>query len=182
VVRSLSVHADPGRKMLDLSWFAMVGHSTPATTLLNRCGISYRLHTYAPGQRANSYGVDAATALGLAPQRVFKTLITELDARLVVAVVPVSTQLDLRAFASVMGAKKAKMAAVADAERATGYVIGGISPLGHRKQLTVVIDRSVQEFETVFCSAGRRGLQLELTPDALILAANATVTSITTTP
>jgi Cys-tRNA(Pro)/Cys-tRNA(Cys) deacylase len=71
---------------------------------------------------------------------------------------------------------------VADAERATGYVIGGISPLGHRKQLTVVIDRSVQEFETVFCSAGRRGLQLELTPDALILAANATVTSITTTP
>ena len=167
--------------MPDLSWFAMAGQSTPATTLLNRCGINYRLHAYTFDHRTDSYGVEAAAALGLAPQRVFKTLITELDGRLAVAVVPVSTQLDLRALAAVMGAKKAKMASVADAERATGYVIGGISPLGHRKQLPVVIDRSVQDFETVFCSAGRRGLQLELAPNALVQAAKATVASIATT-
>lgn len=167
--------------MPDLSWFAMAGQSTPATTLLNRCGINYRLHAYTFDHRTDSYGVEAAAALGLAPQRVFKTLITELDGRLAVAVVPVSTQLDLRALAAVMGAKKAKMASVADAERATGYVTGGISPLGHRKQLPVVIDRSVQDFETVFCSAGRRGLQLELAPNALVQAAKATVASIATT-
>lgn len=166
--------------MPDLSWFAMAGQSTPATTLLNRCGINYRLHAYTFDHRTDSYGVEAAAALGLAPQRVFKTLITELDGRLAVAVVPVSTQLDLRALAAVMGAKKAKMASVADAERATGYVIGGISALGHRKQLPVVIDRSVQDFETVFCSAGRRGLQLELAPNALVQAAKATVASIAT--
>jgi Cys-tRNA(Pro)/Cys-tRNA(Cys) deacylase len=167
--------------MPDLSWFAMAGQSTPATTLLNRCGISYRLHAYSPDLHADSYGAEAAAALGLAPQRVFKTLITELDGRLAVAVVPVSTQLNLRALAAVIGAKKAKMAAVADAERATGYVIGGISPLGHRKQLPVVIDISVRDFETVYCSAGRRGLQLELAPDDLVHAAKATVTSIATT-
>ena len=164
--------------MPDLSWFAMAGQSTPATTLLNRCGINYRLHAYTFDHRTDSYGVEAAAALGLAPQRVFKTLITELDGRLAVAVVPVSTQLDLRALAAVMGAKKAKMASVADAERATGYVTGGISPLGHRKQLPVVIDVSVQHFETVFCSAGRRGLQLELTPDELVRATKATVAPI----
>src|SRR5581483_11851590 len=167
--------------MPDLSWFAMAGQSTPATTLLNRCGINYRLHAHTLDHRTDSYGVEAAAALGLAPQRVFKTLITELDGRLAVAVVPVSTQLDLRALAAVMGAKKAKMASVADAERATGYVIGGISALGHRKQLPVVIDISVQDFETVFCSAGRRGLQLELAPNALVQAAKATVASIATT-
>lgn len=166
--------------MPDLSWFAMAGQSTPATTLLNRCGINYRLHAYTFDHRTDSYGAEAAAALGLAPQRVFKTLITELDGRLAVAVVPVSTQLDLRALAAVMGVKKAKMASVADAERATGYVIGGISALGHRKQLPVVIDRSVQDFETVFCSAGRRGLQLELAPNALVQAAKATVASIAT--
>ena len=127
----------------------MAGQSTPATTALNRCGVSYRLHTYRVDQRAHSNGA----------QRVFKTLVTQLDGQLVVAVVPVSAQLDLRALAAVRGAKKAKMASAADAERATGYVTGGIVALGHRKQLPVVIDVSVQHFETVFCSAGRRGLQ-----------------------
>ena len=157
----------------------MAGQSTPATAVLNRCGVSYRLHTYRVDQRAHSYGAEAAAALGLAPQRVFKTLVTQLDGQLVVAVVPVSAQLDLRALAAVRGAKKAKMASAADAERATGYVTGGIAALGHRKQLPVVIDVSVQHFETVFCSAGRRGLQLELAPDELVRAAKATVAPIT---
>lgn len=159
----------------------MAGQSTPATTLLDRCGVSYRLHTYTPDSRASSYGAEAAEALGLAAHRVFKTLIAELDGRLIVAVVPVSGELDLRALAAVMGAKKGRMAAAADAQRATGYVTGGISPLGHRKQLPVVIDVSVWEFETVFCSAGRRGLQLELAPDALVQAAKATLAAIVTT-
>lgn len=148
--------------------------------MLDRHGVSYRLHTYTPDPRAGSYGSDAATALGLAPQRIFKTLIAELDGRLMVAVVPVSGELDLRALAAVMGAKKGRMAAAADAQRATGYVTGGISPLGHRKPLPVVIDVSAREFETVFCSAGRRGLQLELAPDALVQATNATVAPIAT--
>lgn len=161
-----------------LSCLAMAGQGTPATTLLNRRGVSYRLHNYLPDQRADSYGPDAAAALGLAPQRVFKTLITELDGRLMVAVVPVSAQLGLRALAAVLGAKKAKLTAAPDAERATGYVTGGISPLGHRQQLPVVIDVSVRQFETVFCSAGRRGLQLELAPDELVRATNATVAPI----
>ena len=156
----------------------MAGQSTPATTVLKRCGVQYRLHTYHVDQRAHSYGAEAAAALGLAPQRVFKTLITQLDGRLVVAVVPVSAQLDLRALAAVVGAKKATMAPAADAERATGYVTGGIAALGHRKPLPVVIDISVRQFETVFCSAGRRGLQLELTPDDLVRATNATVAPI----
>jgi Cys-tRNA(Pro)/Cys-tRNA(Cys) deacylase len=160
----------------------MAGQATPATTLLNRCGVSYRLHTYAPDQHADSYGAEAAAALRLAPQQVFKTLITELnDGRLMVAVVPVSAQLDLRALAAALGAKKAKMAAVSDAERATGYVTGGISPLGHRKQLPVVIDISARHFDTVFCSAGRRGLQLELAPDELVRVTKATVAPIATT-
>jgi Cys-tRNA(Pro)/Cys-tRNA(Cys) deacylase len=180
-VITVGAHRSRVAPMPDLSWFAMAGQSTPATALLNRCGISYRLHAYSPDLHPDSYGAEAAAALGLAPQRVFKTLITELDGRLTVAVVPVSTQLHLRALAAVMSVKKAKMAAVADAERATGYVIGGISPLGHRKQLPVVIDISVRDFETVYCSAGRRGLQLELAPDDLVHAAKATVTSIATT-
>ena len=159
----------------------MAGQSTPATTLLDRCGVSYRLHTYLPNPYASSYGAEAAEALGLAPQRVFKTLIVELDGRLMAAVVPVSGELDLRALAALMGAKKGRMVAAVDAQRTTGYVTGGISPLGHRKQLPVVIDVSVRDYETVFCSAGRRGLQFELAPDALIQAANATVAPIATT-
>jgi Cys-tRNA(Pro)/Cys-tRNA(Cys) deacylase len=162
-------------RILPPSWVAIAGQSTPATTLLDRCGVSYRLHSYPVDERAHSYGAEAAAALELAPQRVFKTLITQVDGRLVVAVVPVSAQLDLRALAAVLGAKKANMAPAADAERATGYVTGGIAALGHRKRLPVVIDISVQQFETVFCSAGRRGLQLELAPDELVRATNATV-------
>jgi Cys-tRNA(Pro)/Cys-tRNA(Cys) deacylase len=109
---------------------------------------------------------------------VFKTLVADVDGRLVVGVVPVSAQLDLRALAAAVGAKKGRMAEVTSAERATGYVAGGISPLGHRKRLPVVIDSSAEGFETVFCSAGRRGLELELTPEALVRAAQAIVAPI----
>lgn len=158
----------------------MAGRGTPATTLLDRQGVVYRLHPYDHDPRADSYGSEAADALGLVPQQVFKTLVTEVDGRLVVGVVPVSAQLDLRALAAAVGAKKARMAAAADAERATGYVTGGIAPLGHRRRLPVVIDNSVRSFETVYCSAGRRGLQVELAPDALVHATRATVAAIAT--
>jgi len=153
----------------------MCPRGTPATTLLDRQGIPYRLHSYSHDSRACSYGAEAADALGVEPQRVFKTLIAEVDGWLVVGVVLVSAQLDLRALAAVMGGKRAKMAAVADAERATGYVTGGISPLGHRRPLPVVIDTSAEGFETVFCSAGRRGLELELAPQALVQSTQATL-------
>jgi Cys-tRNA(Pro)/Cys-tRNA(Cys) deacylase len=156
----------------------VAGQSTPATTTLDRDGISYRLHRYAHDPRSESYGAEAADALGVAAQRVFKTLVADVEGKLVVGVVPVSAQLDLRALAAAVGAKKGRMADVTDAQRATGYVTGGIAPLGHRKRLPVVIDPSVHDFETVFCSAGRRGLQLELAPAALVEAARATVAAI----
>lgn len=156
----------------------MAGQRTPATTVLDRSGAAYRLHPYSHDPRSESYGAEAADALGIAPQRVFKTLVADVEGRLVVGVVPVSGQLDLRALAAAVGAKKGRMAAVADAQRATGYVTGGIAPLGHRRRLPVVIDPSAHEFETVFCSAGRRGLQLELAPAVLVEAAQATVAPI----
>jgi len=156
----------------------VAGRSTPATTLLDRQGVAYRLHPYPHDLRADSYGTGAVEALGVVSERVFKTLVADVDGRLVVGVVPVSAQLDLRALAAAVGAKKGRMAEVASAERATGYVAGGISPLGHRKRLPVVIDSSVEGFETVFCSAGRRGLELELAPEALVRAAQATVAPI----
>lgn len=157
----------------------MAGRRTPATTALDTAGADYTLHTYHHDARARSYGDEAAQALGLAPERVFKTLVADVGGRLAVGVVPVSAQLDLRALAAALGAKKASMADVAAAERATGYVTGGISPLGHRSPLPVVVDLSVAEHDTVFCSAGRRGLQVELTPDALLTVTAATLAAIT---
>jgi Cys-tRNA(Pro)/Cys-tRNA(Cys) deacylase len=133
---------------------------------------------YAHDPRASSYGVEAAAAMGVSADRVFKTLIASVDGQLVVAVVPVSGQLNLKALAEAVGGKKAEMAQTAAAERATGYVTGGISPIAQRKVLPVVIDSSASGFETVFCSAGQRGLEVELAPDDLILATGATVASI----
>jgi Cys-tRNA(Pro)/Cys-tRNA(Cys) deacylase len=123
-------------------------------------------------------GDEASQALGVSPGRVFKTLIAEVDGSMVAAVVPVEGQLDLKALAAAAGGKRAAMAAVAAAERATGYVAGGISPVGQRKRLPVVLDASAMGFGTVFCSGGRRGLEIELTPADLVRAANATVASI----
>ncbi len=125
-------------------------------------GIPYQLHPYSHDHRAGSYGTEAANALGIPPERVFKTLVASVDGQLTVAVVPVAGQLNLKALAEAVGGKKAEMAQTAAAERATGYVIGGISPIAQRKVMRVVIDSSALAQETVFCSAGQRGLQVEL--------------------
>jgi Cys-tRNA(Pro)/Cys-tRNA(Cys) deacylase len=149
-----------------------------ATIALQRARIPFTVHEYAHDPRHESYGLEASQALGVPPGRVFKTLIAEVDGRLVAGVVPVGGQLDLKALAAAMGGKRAALAEVAAAERATGYVAGGISPVGQRKRLPVVLDRSVMEHATVFCSGGRRGLEIELAPADLVRAAAATVASI----
>lgn len=141
----------------------MAGKGTPATALLARHGIEHRLHSYAHGT-GQAYGPEAAELLGLDPARVFKTLVADVDGSLTVGVVPVSATLDLKALATAVGGKRARMADVAAAERATGFVAGGISPLGQRKRLPTVLDASAQDLDTVFCSAGRRGLEVELAP------------------
>jgi Cys-tRNA(Pro)/Cys-tRNA(Cys) deacylase len=145
---------------------------------LERAGISFTVHEYTHDPRAASYGREAGEALDVPADRVFKTLVAEVDGRLVVGVVPVDGQLDLKALAVAAGGKKAAMAAPAAAERATGYVTGGISPVGQRKRLPVVLDASAMGFATVFCSGGRRGLEIELTPADLAKATDAVVASI----
>jgi Cys-tRNA(Pro)/Cys-tRNA(Cys) deacylase len=156
----------------------VAGRGTTATIALERAGIAFTLHSYAHGPRHESYGQEAITGLGVAPERVFKTLVAEVDGALVVGVVPVEGQLDLKALAAASGGKKAAMAQVTAAERATGYVAGGISPVGQRKRLPVVIDASALNCPTVFCSAGRRGLEIEIAPADLVRAAGATVARI----
>ena len=158
----------------------MAGRGTTATVALERAGIPFTVHEYAHDPRHESYGMEASQALGVPPERVFKTLIAEVDGRLVAAVVPVPGQLDLKALAAAAGGKRAAMAQVAAAERATGYVAGGISPVGQRRRLPVVLDASAMEFAAVFCSGGRRGLEIELAPADLVRAAGATVASIST--
>jgi Cys-tRNA(Pro)/Cys-tRNA(Cys) deacylase len=145
---------------------------------LERAGIPFTVHEYAHDPRHASYGREASLALGVPPERVFKTLIAEVDGNLVAGVVPVTGQLDLKALAAAAGGKRAAMAEVAAAERATGYVAGGISPVGQRRRLPVVLDASALAFGTVFCSGGRRGLEIELAPADLVRAANATVARI----
>jgi Cys-tRNA(Pro)/Cys-tRNA(Cys) deacylase len=158
----------------------MAGRGTPATALLASQRVSHTVHTYDHDPRHASYGTEASETLGLSPARVFKTLVAEVDGALTVGVVPVATQLDLKALAAAVGGKKAKMADVAAAERATGYVAGGISPLGQRKRLPVVLDTSATNYDTIFCSGGRRGLEIELAPTDLARLANAIVAPIAT--
>lgn len=144
--------------------------TTPAVALLVRDGIAHTLHEYDHDPRAESYGLEAADALGLAPRRVFKTLLVALDGddrRLGVAILPVDAQLALKRAAGALGARSAVMADVKRAERVTGYVAGGISPLGQRTLLPTAIDETAFEHDTVFVSGGRRGLEIELAPDAL---------------
>ncbi len=150
----------------------MAGKGTPATVLLTKRGVAHRVHTYEHGTGA-AYGPEAAELLGLDPGRVFKTLVAEVDGALTVGVVPVSGSLDLKALAAAVGGKRARMADVSAAERATGYVAGGISPLGQRKRLPTVVDASAQGLDTVFCSGGRRGLEIELAPADLALLTGA---------
>ncbi|MGE5136224.1 MAG: Cys-tRNA(Pro) deacylase [Gemmatimonadota bacterium] len=156
----------------------MAGRATPATVLLAKQRIAHTVHTYDHDPRHASYGLEASDALGVAPERVFKTLVAEVDGALTVGVVPVAGQLDLKALAAAAGGKKAVMAVVAAAERATGYVAGGISPLGQRRRLPVVVDASAMAYPTVFCSGGRRGLEIELAPADLVRAAGAVVAPI----
>jgi Cys-tRNA(Pro)/Cys-tRNA(Cys) deacylase len=141
---------------------------TPATALLTARCIGYTLHSYSPDPRAESYGAEAAETLGVPPARLFKTLVARLDGRLVCAVVPVAGTLSLKALAAALRGKRAEMAEPAAAARATGYVVGGISPIGQKTVLPVVVDESAARFETVFVSAGRRGLQVELAPADLL--------------
>jgi Cys-tRNA(Pro)/Cys-tRNA(Cys) deacylase len=160
----------------------VAGRGTPATIALERARIPFTVHEYAHDPRHESFGLEASQALGVPPGRVFKTLIAEVDGRLVAGVVPVGGQLDLKALAAAVGGKRAALAEVAAAERATGYVAGGISPVGQRRRLPVVLDRSAMDHATVFCSGGRRGLEIELAPADLVLAADATVASIGSAP
>lgn len=152
---------------------------TPALALLTRSKVRHTIHPYEHDPRAASFGDEAAEALGVDPRRLFKTLVASVDGGLVVAVVPVAGSLDLKALAAAVGGKRAAMADPADAERATGYVRGGISPLGGRKRLPTVVDATATGFETVFVSAGRRGLQVELAPAELIRLTGATVAPVT---
>ncbi|MEJ2855958.1 MULTISPECIES: Cys-tRNA(Pro) deacylase [unclassified Saccharothrix] len=156
----------------------MAGRGTPATALLDKQKVAHKLHAYDHDPRHESYGLEAAEALGIAPERVFKTLVAEVDGKLAVGVVPVTGQLDLKALAAAVGGKKARMAEVAAAERATGYVAGGISPLGQKKRLPLVLDASARGFDTIYCSAGRRGLEVEIAPDELVKLTQAVVADI----
>lgn len=154
---------------------------TPAVVVADRAGLDYRLHRYRHDPARRSYALEAAEALGLDPARVFKTLLATLDgdaARLVVAVVPAAGRLDLKAVAVAAGGKRAAMAAAADAERVTGYVVGGISPLGQRKALPTLVDDSALRHPTVYVSAGRRGLEIELSPGDLVALTGARLAAI----
>ena len=142
---------------------------TPAVKVLEKAKVAHTLHPYDPDHPdAHGYGEAAVAALGADPRQVFKTLVARVDGALTVAVVPVSGTLDLKALAAALGARKAVMADPADAERSTGYVVGGISPLGQRKGLPTVVDDSALGFDTIMVSAGRRGLQVELPPADLV--------------
>ena len=151
---------------------------TPATVALEKAGVTFTVHAYDHDPRSASYGLEAADALGLDPDAVFKTLLAEVDGELVVAVVPVSGQLDLKALASAVGGKRAAMADPAVAERTTGYVVGGISPIGQRKRLRTVVDDSASARPAVYVSGGRRGVDLGLDPADLVRVLDAQVARI----
>ncbi|MFT4110651.1 Cys-tRNA(Pro) deacylase [Propionicimonas sp.] len=149
---------------------------TPATEALAREGVGFVLHPYAHDPDARNYGDEAAGALGVDPLRIFKTLVVDVGAarpELAVAVVPVAGQLSLKHLAAVLGAKRAAMAEPALVARSTGYVLGGVSPLGQKNPLPTVIDETAQLWDTIYVSAGRRGLQVELSPDDLARAVGA---------
>jgi len=153
--------------------------ATPAIAMLEKAKVPHTLHPYDPEHPdAHGYGEAAVAALGADPRQVFKTLVTRVDGTLTVAVVPVSTTVDLKALAAAAGGRKAVMADPADAERATGYVRGGISPLGQRKALPTVVDESALGFSTVMVSAGRRGLQVELAAADLVRLTGARTAAI----
>lgn len=157
------------------------GASTPATAALVKAGVAHTAHAYAHDVAISAevgYGREAAHALGIAPERVLKTLVVEVDGALGVAVVPVSASLDLKAVGAALGGKRATMADPAAAERTTGYVRGGISPLGQRKRLPTVVDTSALGHPTVLVSGGRRGLDVELAPADLVRLTGAVTAAV----
>ncbi|WP_122846489.1 Cys-tRNA(Pro) deacylase [Pseudomonas viridiflava] len=152
---------------------------TPALDLLKKVRAEHRVHSYEHDPKAASYGLEAAEKLGLEPVRVFKTLLASTEkGELLVAVVPVVGTLDLKALAHAAGAKKTEMADPAAAQRSTGYLLGGISPLGQKKRLRTFIDETATPFETIFVSAGRRGLEVELSAQVLAAHTSATFAAI----
>lgn len=157
---------------------AVTSAGTPATVALERAGVPFSVHGYAHDPAAASYGKEAAEALDLDPAVVFKTLLAEADGELVVGVVPVVGELDLKALAAVLGAKRAVMADPATAARVTGFVVGGISPIGQKKRLRTVLDSSALDHDQVYVSGGRRGLDLGLRPGDLVEVTGARTAAI----
>ena len=164
----------------------VTARATPATELLRRSGTPHRIHEYRPAQRHGrerdarpDYGHEAAAALGVDPARVCKTLVVAVDGRLAMAVLPVDRQLDLRAVAAALGARHAELAEPIAAERAAGSVVGGISPIAPRRPLPTVADGSIEAHATIFVSAGRRGVQIELAPQDMVRSCTAIVARIT---
>lgn len=142
---------------------------TPAINLLKKSGADFRIHEYQHDTNTTSYGEEAAEKMGIEKARVFKTLIVQTDnGSLTVAIIPVSCKLNLKSMARATDSKKACMAKTSDAERSTGYVLGGISPLGQKKCLRTLLDASAEQYQTIFISGGRRGLDIELPPSVLL--------------
>jgi len=154
------------------------GRGTPATLLLEREGVPHTVHAYELDAHAGSYGGAVAEALGVEPERMLKTLLATVDGRLVCAVVPVAGSLDLKALAGAVGGKRGVMAESAVAERSSGYVVGGISPLGQRTRLPTVVDETAGLWATVVVSGGRRGLSVELAPADLVRLTGAVVADV----
>lgn len=147
---------------------ARTAGATPAVTQLTASGVAFREHSYSHSSGAESYGMEAASALGVDPARVFKTLLLSASERLVVAIVPVDRRVDLKTAAAAFDAKRAVLADPKAAQQSTGYVVGGISPFGQRRPLPTALDRSALDHETVFVSGGRRGFDLEVSPTDLV--------------
>lgn len=154
------------------------GPTTPATLVLDAAGVAFRAHPYDHDPGADSFGLEAAAALGVEPERVFKTLLAEVDGELIVGVVPVTARLHLKSLAGAVGGKRATMADPAIAERRTGYVVGGISPIGQKRPHTTVVDETAELFDTIYVSGGRRGFDIELAPAELIRITDAILADI----
>ncbi|GAA1492683.1 Cys-tRNA(Pro) deacylase [Curtobacterium herbarum] len=153
--------------------------STPATLALERAGVPFTPHVYEHHESATNFGEEAAAALGLREEQVFKTLVVSVDGDLAVAIVPVADRLDLKAIAAAVGGKKASLADPTLAERRTGYVVGGISPVGQKTRIRTVLDASAAEHATIFVSGGRRGFDIELSPADLARVTDASTAAIT---
>ncbi|MYM19675.1 Cys-tRNA(Pro) deacylase [Brevibacterium sp. 5221] len=152
--------------------------STPALRVLNLAGVEYSVFEFEHDPNVRRYGTEVSEKLGIASDRVFKTLMILVDGEPITALVPVSGQLDLKALATAIGGKKAQLAGIAETERRTGYQTGGVSPFGQRRTSPVVIDRTAQDHETVYISGGRRGLEIEMRPDDLAMLTDARIAKI----